>query len=279
MLRSITKQMADRRRRKAAGRRLACFVAEVVADSYLRRSALRKEGAGPVGVVVDGVRPRDVDLLMGAISRGLKLRPGQACGFDCAAVRLECPQHLCMERLEGRACREADASLGSGDALDHGARIRAYLERSSEETRDLRELLERHPGPPAEPAGEDFGGRVVQVDSAASAADVLAAAVWAVGEFVHIVERSGAGVGTLPADDRCDPSPDGSASPQEGRGPNTDAGQAGPCADWEAGGKEVAGRSCGGKGVAWELEVLRTAARMDLLLHPDGRKRLGSPDV
>jgi len=123
LLSSIGRQLADRRRRKVAGRRLADIVNAILADGL-------RSCPGLAGLVVDGVRAGDLNSL------------GAACGGPVACVvRLDCPQDVMLARLRERSGREGDEKLGLADGVGNEGRVNAYLQRAAEEDLALRDHL------------------------------------------------------------------------------------------------------------------------------------------
>lgn len=124
VLQSISRQLGDRRRRKAAGRRLRDVVLQVLAD-------VRRSQAGLRGFIIDGVRAEELLDLERVVGRVV------------CVLRLSCPLDLMTERLVARGGREGDDRFGLSES-GHAdkARVKAYAERSVQDD----ELLSAHFG-------------------------------------------------------------------------------------------------------------------------------------
>jgi len=120
LLNSISRQLSDKRRRKAAARRLVEVVTSVLADGL-------QSSAEFCGLVADGVRVTDVESFE------------QAHGTRVVCVlRVDCPRETLLKRLEGRCSRQGDERLGLSDTTDDKGRIEAYLQRAADEEAALR---------------------------------------------------------------------------------------------------------------------------------------------
>lgn len=119
-LSSIARQLADRRRRKAAFSRLTDVLHKVIAEG------LRSTDA--VGTIIDGLRVSELPAFE------------QVTGCDLIAlISLSCPPSEMLSRLSQRECRDGDERLGLAEmGHDHASRVKAFQEREVVEIEQLK---------------------------------------------------------------------------------------------------------------------------------------------
>ena len=118
----MAKQLKDRRRRKKAFGRVTEIVIKVVA---------RAVSCGAFwGIIVDGLRDHELPDFESAVGSEYTV-----------LAHLSCPSEVMLSRLSSRQGREGDDRLGLAET-DNTGRVQTYLERATEETKNLRAYAE-----------------------------------------------------------------------------------------------------------------------------------------